>query len=159
LTYDDCCLLSNLTLNSERVFYLLERRFKSNSTRTSFDFKSFLPEQPSNNTKVSRSLLRFHPSVNSVNDNEEQILSESSEDEIEETSSPKLSPNDDDDYLNKLAEWEPNKFQSMSESDDDGENEEAKMILQTINNENTLVDPMDLSIGKSKLSDVHSIEK
>ncbi|CAF0761377.1 unnamed protein product [Rotaria sordida] len=166
LTYDDCCLLSNICLNSERIFYLLECRFKSNSMRTSFYFKSILPEKLSNKAKISRSLLKILPKkVNSVDNNnnndddddDESILSESLEDDIDKISLPKSPINaaaaaaagddDDDDYLNRLAEWEPNNLQPIIENDDndDDEEEETRMDVQKINDENTNVNPMDLS--------------
>ena len=68
LIYNDCCLLTNIDLNSQRIFQLLEHRFKSNSSTISFDFKLFPPEQPSPNAKISRSLLRFQPKVSSTTD-------------------------------------------------------------------------------------------
>jgi hypothetical protein len=147
LTYDDCVLLADICLNSERISYLLEYRFKCNSNRTSFDFKSFLPEQPSNRTKISRSLLKFYPTVkNSMTNNNENLSSESSEDEIEEISSPKSPLNiTDDDYLNQLAEWNPDKFQSIHESDQ--EEEEIRNDSHQINNYNIPPEPMDLPTG------------
>jgi hypothetical protein len=147
LTYDDCCLLSNIILNSERISYLLECRFKSNSIRTSFDFKSFLPEQPSNNAKVSRSLLKLYPiRINSNNNDDESISSESSDEEIEEISSPKLSFNvNNDDYLDNLAEWEPNQQRPIVETDDE---EEVRNDIQAIIHDNTHADAIDMSAGE-----------
>jgi hypothetical protein len=148
LTYDDCCLLSNIILNSERISYLLECRFKSNSIRTSFDFKSFLPEQPSTNAKVSRSLLKSYPiRINSNNnDDDESISSESSDEEIEEISSPKSSFNvNNDDYLDNLAEWEPNQQQPIVETDDE---EEVRNDIQEIIHDNTHADSIDMSAGE-----------
>ena len=168
LTYDDCCLLFNITLNSERIFNLLVRRFKSNSTRTSFDFKSFLPEQPSNNAKVSRSLLRFIPNKDFNNEIEENALSDSSSSE-EEDNEEVVSTNDDD-YLNELAEWEPENFQPVIENDDDddddGEDEdEDESVIQSIdvddNNVDNHTNQMDHSSGigkKSKTSFVNRIK-
>ncbi|CAF0990298.1 unnamed protein product [Rotaria sp. Silwood1] len=148
LTYDDCFLLSNICLNSERISSLLEYRFKSNSIRTSFDFKSILPEKPSDNAKISRSFLKVRPkNVNSVNNNDDKnILSESSEDEIDEISSPKTPINvADDDYLNSLAEWEPNNLRPIIESDEEEEQQQTRSDVQKINYDNTPVDSMDLS--------------
>ena len=149
-TYDDCCILSNIILNSERISYRLEYRFKSNSIRTSFDFKSFLPEQPSDNAKVSRSLLKFCPiSITSINNDDNTMSSESSEEEIEEISSPKTSFHaSDDDYLTKLAEWEPSKPQPLIDSDDE---EEIRNDTQAIIHENDHIDSMDMSTGKFNL--------
>jgi hypothetical protein len=149
LTYDDCYLLSNICLNSERISYRIEKRFKSNSNRTSFDFKSFLPEKPSNNTKVSRSLLKIYPiNESSVNTNDENLSSESSESETEEIPSPKL-PLDttNDDFLNVLLEWDPNKAQPVNESDIE-EEEEVRNDTQQINNDTIPSDHMDISTGK-----------
>jgi len=148
--YDDCCLLTNIDLNSQRISNLLERRFKSNSNKTSFDFKSFPPEQPSNNTKVSRSLLRIQPKVKYINDYEENISSNSSSSEDEEDNEEELSTNDDD-YLNKLAEWEPENFQPVTETDDDDDDEENENIIQSVSTKNgdedNQTDPMEHSPG------------
>ncbi len=155
LIYDDCCLLANIDLNSERIYHLLERRYKSNSTKTSFDFKSFLPEQPSNNAKVSRSLLRCQPKLTYINDYEDNnssnsSLSSSSEDENDDV----FSTEDDDDRLNKLAEWEPSNFQPMIETDDEDEDEDEDVnenIFESVTTENNDKDhsmnPMDISSG------------
>ncbi|CAF4058749.1 unnamed protein product [Rotaria sp. Silwood2] len=158
LTYDDCCLLPNICLNSERISYLLECRFKSNSIGASFDFKSILPEKPSNNAKISRSFLKVCPKkVNPINNNDECISSESSEDEIDQISLPKTPINAaNDDYLNSLAEWEPNNFQPIIESDDEEEEEiEMRIDIQTVDNDNTHVEYMDLStMSTSQAEDV-----
>lgn len=154
LIYDDCCLLTNIDLNSERILYILERRFKTNSNRTSFDFKSLSPEQPSNNTKVSRSLLRFQPKLKYNDDNEDSLSSESSsseEDQEEVVSTNDDNDDDDDDYLDKLAEWEPDNFQPAIETDDennddDDDDDEEDNIFQTINSDNQ-PEPMEHSSG------------
>jgi len=150
MIYNDCCLLNNLYLNSERIFYRLEYRFKNNSCKTSFDFKSFLPEQPSYNTKMSCSLLEFHPIIiKSIDDDDDHVSSESSEDEIEQISSSKSSINlVNDDYLNKLAEWEPGKSPGIIENDDDDEEEAIENDVQQMNNENTHADSIDSSTSK-----------
>jgi hypothetical protein len=151
--YDDCCLLTNINLNPERVYHLLERRFKNNSTKTSFDFKSFLPEQPSNNAKVSRSLLRCQPKTIYINHYEDNASSDAASSSSEEDHNDVFSTNDDDDdRLNKLAEWEPEKFQSMIETDDDDDDEdENENIFQSISTENNeeenAINPMDVSSG------------
>jgi len=123
---NDCCLLSDKCLNSERIFDILEYRFKRNSNRTSFYFKTFLPEQPSNNIKLSHSLLKIHPKINeSIDNDDENSSSESSEDEIEQISSPNMLTNlTDDDYLDKLVEMEVKKSPSIVESSEDDEEEE-----------------------------------
>jgi hypothetical protein len=150
--YDDCCLLTNIELNSERVHQLLERRFKSNANKTSFDFKSFLPEQPSNNAKVSRSLLRFIPNRNFDNDIEENILSDSSSSE-EDDNEEALSANNDD-YLNELADWVPENFQPMIENDDDDDDDkdEDENVMRSNNiqdndDEDNFTNQMDYSSG------------
>ena len=150
LTYDDCYLLSNICLNSERISYRLVKRFKSNSNRTSFDFKSFLPEQPSNNTKVSRSLSKIYPiNESAIDNNDENLSSESSESETEEIPSPKLLlDTTNDDLLNVLFEWDPNKAQPVNESDTE-EEEEVRNDTQQINNNTIPSDHMELSTGKS----------
>ncbi|CAF1037009.1 unnamed protein product [Adineta ricciae] len=143
---NDFCLLLNIDLNSRRIHRLLERRFKSNSNKHSFDFKSFAPEQPSNNAKVSRSFLRFQPKLTSPNDSEEYMSSDSDcssdndqEDEVYET---EVSSSNDDDHLKKLAEWEPEKFQPVIETDNDDEEdqEENDTTQQTITTEDNQMD-------------------
>ncbi|CAF4845658.1 unnamed protein product, partial [Rotaria magnacalcarata] len=52
-----------------------------------------------------------------------------------------LSNNDYDDYLNKLAEWEPENFQVVTESDDDNVDDgddgvEESNIFQSISTNN-----------------------
>jgi len=148
LIYDDCCLLTNIDLNSQRIYHLLERRFKSNSNKTSYDFKSFPPEKPSNNTKVSRSLLRFQPKIKYTNDYDENISSDSdSSSSVAEDNEDILSTNNDD-YLNELAEWEPLNFQPVIETDD---NDEGENIIQSVSTENNEEDnqmnPMECSPG------------
>ncbi|CAF5072717.1 unnamed protein product, partial [Rotaria magnacalcarata] len=70
----------------------------------------------------SRSLLRFQPKIQLSNDNEDNTATDSSsseEDNHDDDDDDELSNNDYDDYLNKLAEWEPENFQVVTESDDD----------------------------------------
>ena len=145
--YPDCCLLTDIDLNSERIYHLLERRFKSNANQTSFDFKSFRPEQPSDNAKVSRSLLRCQPKIQFLTDYDENFSSDSSTSEEEDNDDEVLSTNDDD-YLNKLAEWEPENFQPTTETDDD---EDEENIFEVISPANTPEDneptPMEHSPG------------
>ena len=122
--YDNCCLLNGVRLDAERVESILQRRFRSNNHQTSFDFKSIRPEKPSINAKVSRSLLRFNPGVVTRIRDENELISSSessssSEDEIE-TENEKLSKTDDE-YLNELAEWEPDRFLTILSDDDDDE--------------------------------------
>ncbi|CAM4773068.1 unnamed protein product [Rotaria magnacalcarata] len=160
LINNDCCLLTNIDLNSQRVRQLFERRFKSNSSVTSFDFKSFHPEQPSNNAKVSRSLLRFQPKIQLSNDNEDNTATDSSsseEDNHDDDDDDELSNNDYDDYLNKLAEWEPENFQVVTESDDDNVDDgddgvEESNIFQSISTNNhdqdNEISEMDCSIAE-----------
>ena len=147
LTYNDCCLLSNICLNAQRISYLLECRFKRNSIRTSFDFKSIRPEQLSNDAKVSRTFLKFHPKkFNSIDNDNESVSAESSDDEIDDFVSPKLTMNIvDDDYLNELAEWEPNQFQPFIESNE--EENEIRNDIENIDHENKRTDSMDISTG------------
>ncbi|CAF2813041.1 unnamed protein product [Rotaria sp. Silwood2] len=142
LFYNDCCLLINIDLNSQRIRQLFERRFKCNSNITSFDFKSFPPEQPSNNAKVSRSFLRYQPKIKPTNDYEENLSTDSSSSSSEDNDDV-LSTNDDD-YLNKLAEWEPENVQPLSDNDDDGDDDDNnnedenqnENIIQSTSNEN-----------------------
>ncbi|CAF3222391.1 unnamed protein product [Rotaria socialis] len=147
--FDECCLLSHIRLSKERILYLLEYRFKSNSIRTSFDFKSIHPEKPSIKAKISRSLLRCNPnSIKSINNNDENNAFESSDDEMNEISSPKsLTSVNDDDYLNTLAQWDPNAIQTMIESDEEEEEEQVDMRndVQTTQDNNTNANSMDLS--------------
>ncbi|CAM4821042.1 unnamed protein product [Rotaria magnacalcarata] len=147
-TFNECCLLSHIRLNKERILYLLEYRFKSNSIRTSFDFKSIHPEKPSVKAKISRSLLRCNlNSIKSINNNDENNVFESSDDEMDEISSPKspISVNDDD-YLKTLAEWDPNAMQTMIESDEEEEVQvDMRNDVQTTQDNNTNVNSMDLS--------------
>jgi hypothetical protein len=153
LISDDCCLLINIDLNSQRIYHLLERRFKSNSTTTSFDFKLFPPEQPSNNAKVSRSLLRCQPKITSTYDYEENISSDSSTSEEEDND--EVSSVNDDDYLDKLAEWEPDNFQPVVDTDDDDDEEEN--IIQSVSTENNDENnQMDHSSGKHSI--VHQLK-
>jgi hypothetical protein len=143
------CLLTDVCFNSERIVYRLECRFKSNSSRISFDGKCFPLEKPEENIKVSRSLLKLCPIIRKSMDNEdENILSESSEDEIEQISSPKSAINVvNDDYLDELAEWEPNKSSHLILEND--EEEDIEENIQQMNNETTHVDPLDSSTGKN----------
>ncbi|CAF5069331.1 unnamed protein product, partial [Rotaria magnacalcarata] len=71
----------------------------------------------------SRSLLRFQPKIQLSNDNEDNTATDSSSSEEDnhddDDDDDELSNNDYDDYLNKLAEWEPENFQVVTESDDD----------------------------------------
>ncbi|CAF3359507.1 unnamed protein product [Rotaria sp. Silwood1] len=147
LFYNDCCLLINVDLNSQRIRQLLERRFKSISNKTSFDFKSLPPEQPSNNAKVSRSFLRYQPKLKPIHDDEQNISTDSSSSE-EEDNDDALSTNDDD-YLNKLAEWEPENFQPVIDDDDDEDENENENIIQSTskenNNEDNEINQMDYS--------------
>jgi hypothetical protein len=153
LIYDDCCLLTNIDLNSQRIFQLLEHRFQSNSSTVSFDFKLFPPEQPSTNAKVSRSLLRFQPkSTSTIDDDDENVLSdgpseEDEEDEEEEDNEEVFATNNDD-YLDKLAEWQPGDFQPVIESDDDDVDENENIIQSVSTENNDENNQMDISIGK-----------
>ena len=130
LLNDDCVLLANIDLNSARISHILERRFTSNSSRTSFDFKAFRPERPSNNAKVSRSLLRFNPSFKVIDAVDEWSSSGSSsseeeaEEEEEEDQKPEdLTSTDNDDYLKELAEWEPNSYLPIIEDEEEDEDD------------------------------------
>lgn len=147
LIYNDCCLLTNIDLNSQRIHHLLERRFKSNSQRTSFDFKSYPPERPSNHAKVSRSFLRVQPKIQSTDDSEEENLpsdADSSE-EPEKESEEVISTNDDDDYYyKKLAEWEPKDFLPIIETDD--EEDEIENMTES-HTEDSQSNQMDYSSG------------
>lgn len=163
-TYDDCCLLIHIDLNSQRIRQLLERRFKCNYNRTSFDFKSLSPEQPSNNIKVSRSLLRFQPKIISTDDYEEHTSSELSsldddvEDDTDNDDNDEASFTNDDDYLNKLAEWEPHRFQPTVDPDEEDEDENNddddrnpnifESLTQEVVNTSTAVNQMDCSLGR-----------
>lgn len=129
---NDCCLVNNIYLNSERISSLLQSRFKRNSNRTSFDFKSCFIEQILNNIKFPRSSsFETYPRIIKTSEN---ILSESSDEEIEQISSPNLTTdvmdddNNDDDYLDKLARWEPNKLSTIETDEDDEEEEEAEKM-------------------------------
>ena len=150
MTCNDFCLLLNIDLNSLRIHRLLERRFRSNSNKHSFDFKSFAPEQPSNNAKVSRSFLRFQPKLTSPNDSEEYMSSDtdcsSDDDQEDEVYETEVSSSNDDDHLKKLADWEPEKFQPAIESDNDDEEdqEENDITQQKITTEHN---QMDVSSG------------
>jgi hypothetical protein len=140
------CLLTDVCFNSERIVYRLECRFKSNSSRISFDGKCFPLEKPEENIKVSRSLLKLCPIIKESMDNEDDnVSSESSEDEIEQISSPINLVNDD--YLDELAEWEPNKSSHIILEND--EEEDIEENIQQMNNETTHVDPLDSSTGKN----------
>lgn len=149
---DDCVLLTNIHLNSARISHILERRFISNSNRTSFDFKAFRPEQPSNNAKVSRSLLRFHPNVKAVGDGDEYSSPDSSSSDEEEDQKLKdASSANDDNFLNELAEWEPNSFLPIAEDDDEDEDDEDDVAHQSIESlEDLSGEPMETSAGKKK---------
>jgi hypothetical protein len=152
LIYEECCLLTDINLNPKRIYHLLERRFKNNSTKTSFDFKCFLPEQPSNNAKVSRSLLRCQPKIIHVNHNEDTLSSDeasSSEEEERDEILPTNNNEGEDDRLEILSKWESDKYTPMIEDDEDDENEN---IFQSINAENddeddNAINPMDISSG------------
>ena len=122
----------------ERVFYLLEHRFQKNSFRTSFDFKSFPPDQPAKNTKISRSGLELYSTGIKLVENEEENLS--SEDESEEISSSKSTISlGEDEHLDKLAQWEPEKSPLLNiESEEEEE----------MNEEIAHVNPVDLPTGK-----------
>jgi hypothetical protein len=165
--YDDCCLLKYLELNSERVVQLLEHRFKSNSKQTSFDFKSFRPEQPSNNAKVSRSLLRFNPIIKPTHVDDENIsLDSSSSDNDDDTEQHPNHENEcstnEDRYLNELAEWEPERCLPIipqdldddddeEDDDDDNDDEDIRSMSQSSHassssNEN-LTDQLNLATG------------
>lgn len=137
LSNNDCCLLTNIDLNPQRINHIFNRRFQSNATTTSFNFKSFHPEEPSSNAKVTRSLLRFHPKPRLTDEDEYNASSESYSSEEEEDlndelshADNELSNNDDDDHLDMLAEWEPQNFLPIVESDgeedcdDDNHNDE-----------------------------------
>lgn len=147
--YEDCCLLSHIPLNEERISYRLQSRFKSNSLGTSFDFKSILPEKPSIRAKISRSFLRC--SLNKIKteqDANEILPSESSDDEMDEIPSPKSSVNENyDDYLYKLATWVPSRGQTLIETDDE-EEENMPVDVQINQDANNLGDSMDISTGK-----------
>lgn len=150
LSYHDCCFLTDIDLTSERIQHLLECRFRSNSSKTSFDFKSFSPEQPLENIKVSRSFLRCEPKLNTSNDYEENYSSYSSSSSDDDEQDEVFSNNDaDDDRLNKLAEWDPLNFQSANETDDDDDedntNDNADQLTST---EDHSTDSMDVSTGK-----------
>ena len=149
LIYDDCCLLSNIRLNSERISYILECRFKKNSIRTSFDFKSIPPQVPSLNAKVTRSLLKVdQKKIQSLNnDDNESISTESSDNANEEIPLLKTQIDTiDDDYLNRLAQWEPNNLQPSIENDDD--EQEIENTTEVVTNENNSSEPMDVLSGK-----------
>ncbi|UJR21090.1 hypothetical protein I4U23_024190 [Adineta vaga] len=158
----DSCLLSNLCWNTERVSYHFQRRSQNNSFRTSFDFKSFLPVQLSGNVKISPSSLEFYPMTLNILDHDEQNVTsaEESENEIESILSPKLDLNTNDEFLMKLAEWDPNNYQSRSEiNDDDGDdddvdddNHEKKEIKERIQ-----TDLMNLSETEIPTADVDDL--
>ena len=122
--YDDCCLLSNSKFNIERIRYLLERRFRSNSIRTSFDFKSFYPEKPANETKMPRSFLRVDQKRNfQRNQNDDFLLDSSSSSSFSSTNSKNFDEQtnsqdhlNDDDYLKRLADWIPNEEEFSTNS-------------------------------------------
>ena len=117
---DDCCLLANVRWHRERISYYFRCRFQSNSVRTSFDFKSFPPEQLSDNIKICPSSLQFYPiTFDIIENNEQNATSDESEEEIELIASPKLCTYDNDDFLNKLVEWKSDNHQTVDESDDD----------------------------------------
>lgn len=149
LSSHDCCFLIDLVLTPERVQHLLECRFRSNSSQTSFDFKSFPPEQPTVNNKVSRSFLRCQPKLNLSNDYDENYSSYSSSSDDDEQDEVFSSNDADDDRLNKLAEWEPSKFQSANETDDEEEDDDNTSQLTSVetNEENHSNDSMDISTG------------
>ncbi|CAF0840192.1 unnamed protein product [Adineta ricciae] len=130
---DDCCLLPNVCWHRERISYYFRCRFQANSVRTSFDFKSFLPEQLSDNIKICPSSLQFYPiTFDIIESNEQNATSDESEEEIELTSSPKLCTYDNDDFLNKLVEWKSDNHQPVDESDDDeAMNEQVERTMET----------------------------
>ncbi|CAF3645267.1 unnamed protein product [Adineta steineri] len=153
LNYNDCCLLINIDLNPQRIRLLLERRFKSNSNKTSFDFKSISPEQPSNNIKVSRSFLRCQPKINYTDDSDEYVSSDSDSSEEDEKDTEDTSPRNDD-YYKELAEWDPNSFQPSIATDDDNDDDDEDEIennMQSITIENDEdddeIDQMETSAG------------
>lgn len=145
LIYSDCYLLTDIDFNSKRISHLLERRFKINSYETSFDFKSLRPEQPSNNAKVSRSLLRYQPKLQYFHGYDDNSSSNSSSDDDDDNNSEtmtSINEEDEDDYLNKLAEWEPANFQASAETDD--EEEETMQSVDTDNDDDSQSAPMNI---------------
>lgn len=122
-----------MKFNSARIDYLLERRFRKNSSRTSFDFKSIDPERPRTETKISRSLLRVQNNTNlSPEKSLKDLHDESSSSSFSDTDEPLITDKDtiaarfnDDDYLERLAEWTSNESSSalfdetISNSSDD----------------------------------------
>ena len=127
--YDDCCLLTNITFNAERISFLLERRFQRNSTRTSFDFKVFLPEKPSTDAKVSRSFLRIHPTSHArLTDDDlspdsapaSPSPADYDTDDIQSTANA-----DDNENLEQLYDWVSGQYQATTNVDSDEEEEET----------------------------------
>ena len=127
--YDDCCLLTNITFNAERISFLLERRFQRNSTRTSFDFKVFPPEKPSTDAKVSRSFLRIHPTSHSRS-TDDDLLPDSAPvspspadhdtDDLQSTANA-----EDNEKLEQLYDWVPGQHQATTHVHSDEEEEET----------------------------------
>lgn len=127
--YNDCCLLTNITFKAERISFLLERRFQRNSTRTSFDFKAFLPEKPSTDAKVSRSFLRIHPTSNAQS-TDDDLLPDSAPaspspadfdtDDIQSNANA-----DDNEKLEQLYDWVPGQHQATTNVDSAEEEEET----------------------------------
>lgn len=144
---NDCCFLTNIHLNAERVHHLLQYRFQRNSSKTSFDFKLFPPEQPLDNIKVSRSLLRCQPKLNISNDYEDNFSSYSSSSDDDDQDEVFSNNDNDDDRLQKLAEWDPSKFQSVNDTDEEEEDDNPIEPLTSVetNDEDHSSDSMDIS--------------
>ena len=143
--YGDCCLLTNITFNTERISYLLERRFQRNSTKTGFDFKSFLPEKPSTNTKVSRLFLRI-PLTSNARSTDDDLLPDSapssplaSDHGRDEISSPILANTNDE--LDQLGAWEPGQLQAPTVVDSEEEEEILGNHLSPMDTADVRVDP------------------
>lgn len=144
-----CGFLEEFQLDSKRIYRIIERRYKSNNNKTSFDFKSIDPEKPSNNAKVTRSFLRFNPKMNAINAYENLISSASSQmsasdedgddDGDDETNNGNQAPaNNEDNYLEELASWRPDSFQPIlqEESSNSADHELLNTRLSTCNQTN-----------------------
>lgn len=173
---NDFSIIIKLDFNEERINRILERRFKSNSSYVSYDYKSYRPKQVAINRKLNRSLLRFMPKKDENEDNDYEIISSSSssssssfstpasseaeeeadEDEYYEQEHPrrrKTSRSFNNEFLENLAKWQPGTFRGIPENiQSDDEEEENENIFQSVQSSDSAeaspIENMDHSAGR-----------
>lgn len=137
---NDCCLILNQSLDLKRIF----KRFHRYSLRTNFDFKIFDIEQLTIERRQKRDLLEISSKKLEINDHQNENLSSDDDDENEMLSSESERNSIDENYLDDLVKWEPNRLPQI-EFDDEQEEISSNSSRPINNNE---LNSIDLPAGK-----------